>query len=381
MRRRARARPRLRPRALGRERQGARARRRPGAGRGRRRQGRSAPRGAGRRGGANGRGRHRLGEPGRLGAAARGPLAGAAEPGLPAEPVPAVADAARTGATAPLRRRRRPERPTRALGLLGDGCRVLAREGRARPRPARAPAVALERDARVEHERRHERQRPCPAATRSRSPPASTRTEVRNDRPDQRAARPPARGRRAARLVLAGWFVLVSPQRSKAAALDAQIGDANVKLAATQAFLRSPAAQQSVAELRRLRVALPDDVEMSEILRQLAWASRVSGVRIDSITPSAPVPSTGAQAVPIALSVDGPLLPAREVHAPAPDARPRSRTARRTRRGGCTAIDNISFSTGDKGGLITATLALNAFVSAGSARRRRPRPRPRRRRP
>ena len=31
-------------------------------------------------------------------------------------------------------------------------------------------------------------------------------------------------------LILAGWFVVVSPQSSKAAALDSQIGDANVQL-------------------------------------------------------------------------------------------------------------------------------------------------------
>ena len=135
-------------------------------------------------------------KPDRLGAAARRPLARAAEPGLPAEPVPAVADAARPG------RSRRPLRPPSVrIGLLGNGCRVLARARRARPRPAREPAVALERDARVEHERQRRalRAERCPAATRSRSPPASTRPEVRNDRPDQRAARPPARDRRAAR--------------------------------------------------------------------------------------------------------------------------------------------------------------------------------------
>src|SRR4051812_30377949 len=83
-------------------------------------------------------------------------------------------------------------------------------------------------------------------------------------------------------LLLAGWYVLVSPQRSKAAALNTQIDDTSVKLAATQAFLRSPAAHESVADLRRLRVAVPDELRMSEILRQLAWASRVSGVSITS---------------------------------------------------------------------------------------------------
>jgi Na+-transporting NADH:ubiquinone oxidoreductase subunit NqrC len=34
-------------------------------------------------------------------------------------------------------------------------------------------------------------------------------------------------------VVLAAWFAVLSPQRSKAAALDAQIGDANVQLAST----------------------------------------------------------------------------------------------------------------------------------------------------
>ena len=51
-------------------------------------------------------------------------------------------------------------------------------------------------------------------------------------------------------LVLAGWFVFVSPQSSKAAELDTQIGDANIQLASTQSFMRSPAARQSVADAR-----------------------------------------------------------------------------------------------------------------------------------
>ncbi len=143
--------------------------------------------------------------------------------------------------------------------------------------------------------------------------------------------------------------MLVSPQRSKAAALDTQIGDADIQLTATQAFMRSPAAHQSVADLRRLRVALPDDVEMSEILRQLAWASRVSGVRIDSITPSAPVASTGAQAVPIALSVQGRYFRlAKFMNLLRSQAGVKDGKVRAS--GRLYAIDNVSFSSGDKGG-------------------------------
>jgi hypothetical protein len=173
-------------------------------------------------------------------------------------------------------------------------------------------------------------------------------------------------------LVLAGWFVLVSPQSSKAAGLDKKIGDANVELATTQSFMESPASKQSVTDLRRLRRAIPDDVEMAEILREVSWASRASGVRLVSITPSQPVASTGAQAVPITLSVKGRYFPlAKFMHLLRLEAGVKDGKTHAS--GRLYAIDNISLSTGDKGGLITATLALNAFVSgsgtatAGSA--------------
>jgi Pilus assembly protein, PilO len=166
-------------------------------------------------------------------------------------------------------------------------------------------------------------------------------------------------------LMLAGWFVLVSPQSSKASALDSQIGDANVELATTQSFLESPESKQSVTDLRRLRRAIPDDVEMSEILRELAWASRASGVRIESITPSQPVSSAGAQALPIALSVKGryfriaKFMHLLRLEAGVKGGKPYSS-------GRLYGIDNISLSTGDKGGLIMATLALDAFVSGST---------------
>jgi hypothetical protein len=163
-------------------------------------------------------------------------------------------------------------------------------------------------------------------------------------------------------LGLAGWFVLVSPENSKAAALDSQIGDANVHLATTQSFLQSPQSKQSVTDLRRLRRAIPDDMEMSEILRQLSWASRASGVRLESITPGQPVPSTGAQAVPITLSVKGRYFRlAKFMHLLRLEAGVKDGKAHAS--GRLYGIDNIALSTGDQGGLITATLALNAFVS------------------
>jgi hypothetical protein len=162
-------------------------------------------------------------------------------------------------------------------------------------------------------------------------------------------------------VVLVGWFTLVSPQRSKAASLDGQIGDANVKLVSTQTFLKSPEAQQSVERLAQVRRAVPNEVRMSEILRQLSWAATRSGVSIQSITPSAPVAAAGAQAVPIALGVNGRYFRlAKFMHLV------RTRAAVKDGKlhvsGRLYAIDNVAFSTGDKGGLISAALALDAFM-------------------
>ena len=162
-------------------------------------------------------------------------------------------------------------------------------------------------------------------------------------------------------VVLGGWFAVVSPQRSKAAALDGQIADANVRLASTQSFLNSPVAHESDGQLEQLRRALPDDVEMSEILRQLSWAAGRTGVRLDSITPSAPVPAAGAQAVPISLQVSGRYFRiANFMHLLRTRAKVEDGQVRV--KGRLYAVDSISFSKGQTGGLITATLALDAFM-------------------
>jgi Tfp pilus assembly protein PilO len=166
-------------------------------------------------------------------------------------------------------------------------------------------------------------------------------------------------------VVLAGWFAVLSPQRSKAADLDAQIGDANTQLASTQSLLNSPEAQQSAAKLAQLRRALPDDTEMSEIIRELSRAASRTGIRIDSITPSTPVSAAGAQAVPITLGVSGRYFRiANFMH--------ELRTGVRIEDGNVSvkgrlfAVDSVAFAKSPDRGLLSATLALDAFMS-GSA--------------
>jgi type IV pilus assembly protein PilO len=166
-------------------------------------------------------------------------------------------------------------------------------------------------------------------------------------------------------VLLAGWFAVLSPQRSKAADLDAKIGDVNIRLASTQSLLNSPAAKQSPAQLAQLRRALPDDVEMSSVMRQLSWAAGRTGVRIDSITPSAPVAAAGAQAVPITLQVSGRYFRlANFMHLLRTRAKVQDGQVRV--KGRLYAVDNVALAKSASGGLITATLALDAFM-AGSA--------------
>jgi Pilus assembly protein, PilO len=166
-------------------------------------------------------------------------------------------------------------------------------------------------------------------------------------------------------VVIAAWFAVLSPQRSKAAALDTQIGDANVRLASTEALLSSPTARQSTVQLAQLRRALPDDTEMSEIIRELSRTAGKTGVRVDSITPSTPVAAAGAQALPITLSVSGRYFRiANFMH----ELRTRAKVEDGNVRvkGRLFAVDNVAFAKSPTKGLLSATLALDAFM-AGAA--------------
>jgi hypothetical protein len=166
-------------------------------------------------------------------------------------------------------------------------------------------------------------------------------------------------------VVFAAWFAVLSPQRSKAAALDAQIGDANVRLASTKALLSSTTAQQSTAQLAQLLRALPDDAEMSEIIRELSRAASKTGVRVDSISPSTPVAAAGAQALPITLSVSGRYFRiANFMHELRTGAKVEDGNVRV--KGRLFAVDNVAFAKSPTKGLLSATLALNAFMSGAA---------------
>jgi hypothetical protein len=106
-------------------------------------------------------------------------------------------------------------------------------------------------------------------------------------------------------VLIAGWLLLVSPQRSKAADLGVKTDETQVQILSTQAYVDNPSTKRAVHDLKRLQRMLPDDPKMSQILRQLSGAADVAGIQLNSITPAAAIASNGGAAVPITLAVAG----------------------------------------------------------------------------
>lgn len=174
-------------------------------------------------------------------------------------------------------------------------------------------------------------------------------------------------------VLLLGWFVLISPQRSKASKLDSQVGETNIQLDAVTSLLQGPVGRESLAELKVAKIAVPDDPKMSQILRQLSAAASTAGVSLDSITPQPLVPLSGAEVVPMMLSVTGHYFAIqRFLRVLRTEAALRGNKLHAT--GRLYSVDSIQFtgtaapatatgqSSGGSTGLIQAALAVNAFV-------------------
>jgi hypothetical protein len=163
-------------------------------------------------------------------------------------------------------------------------------------------------------------------------------------------------------VVLVGWFGFVSPQRSKAAALEVQIGDTERQLAITEAVARGGGLKQSSRDLAILRQAIPDETGMPQILRQLTRAALAGNVRIGGITPGAVVANGVANTIPVSLSVEGSYFGIREFlrHL-------RTRTDMQGERlrasGRLFSVESIQFTGGSsEDGKIQAALMLSAYA-------------------
>jgi Tfp pilus assembly protein PilO len=174
-------------------------------------------------------------------------------------------------------------------------------------------------------------------------------------------------------VLVVGWFMLVSPQRSKANTLDTQIGTLDAQLADAQHLLAAPNRRQTAATLASARRALPDTPQMSNVLRQLSAAAAKSRTELDTITPGLAVPGFGAAPLPMTVVVKGRYF-AIQKFARLLRQSADVKSGKLAGKGRLYTIDSIGF-TGQapaqpgqsSNGAILATLAMNAYTYSATA--------------
>jgi hypothetical protein len=166
-------------------------------------------------------------------------------------------------------------------------------------------------------------------------------------------------------VVLVGWFFFVSPQRSKADKVDAQLSAARAEYAADQALLAAPRRNATEAALGAAKRALPADPQVSQILRQLDGFAKSSRTEIDNITPGTLLPVASGQAVPITFTFKGRYFGLQKLLKLLRESAD-VKKGKLVATGRLYTVDNITFNTTDAGSDITAQVALNAFVYSGA---------------
>jgi Tfp pilus assembly protein PilO len=167
-------------------------------------------------------------------------------------------------------------------------------------------------------------------------------------------------------VVLVGWFALVSPQRSKASELDRKIGESRTALQLADALNRPDQRRSTAAEAGVLVKAMPNETQMSQILRQLSSAAKVTRVRVNSVTPQAAAPLAGYEAVPMTVVVEGRYLGIANFLG-------RLRTKVRVgpekvrAKGRLYSVDSVQFVGGEDKTLLQATMTVNAYRFGGAA--------------
>jgi hypothetical protein len=106
---------------------------------------------------------------------------------------------------------------------------------------------------------------------------------------------------------LAGYFLLISPQRGKAADLKRETESTMQQIEQYRVLAAQAAATPPirVAELFRLTKAMPNTVDMAGVVLELSRVARESGIEFESITPQGAAPVSGYSSLAISLEFDG----------------------------------------------------------------------------
>lgn len=108
-------------------------------------------------------------------------------------------------------------------------------------------------------------------------------------------------------VVVAFWFLLVSPKRSEAGNLKAEVATAQAELEQRKAELAQPSAAVTVRarDVFRLAKALPEDPNIAAVLLDVDRLARAYKLTLEGFQPTATVPVTGYFAQPITVTVQG----------------------------------------------------------------------------
>ena len=103
----------------------------------------------------------------------------------------------------------------------------------------------------------------------------------------------------------AGWFLLVSGQKSKASSVQADLDAANVALVKKRTEVDSVRGIAGVAPPKVLERALPDETPMADVITELSDLADQSGVEFSSLTPGPPVALQGFSVTPLTTEFGG----------------------------------------------------------------------------
>lgn len=167
----------------------------------------------------------------------------------------------------------------------------------------------------------------------------------------------------------ASYFLLISPQRSKAVELKKEAVATRAEITRLRQLTQDVQHTEPirVADLFRMTKAMPSEADMPGIILQLNRIARETGIRFDAITPQAPAEANGAQAIPINLVFQGNYFELADflfrvrslvgVHGGRLDAA-----------GRLFVVTSVSFSEGEKKfPQIQASLTVAAYVYGSSA--------------
>jgi Tfp pilus assembly protein PilO len=171
-------------------------------------------------------------------------------------------------------------------------------------------------------------------------------------------------------LLLVGWFMLISPQRSTAASIVRATAAAEVQLQEAKRPVvpvkPAAAAQQPVietADLYSLAKAMPSTADMPNLLLELDQVARSAGVTLSTIAPEAPAPSltAGFSTLAINLTFSGDFYSLT-------DMLYRLRSLVTVRNGALQtsgrlfSVDTVGIAPAGAGGGLDATVVVNAYV-------------------